>query len=110
MSKRNAVTLDAWRCHTPSLLKEILHNPTCAILEKPINIFGKMLAQVADRAIELNDPELNALMMRLTLYMQADPYVEGYSDKVYDQVLAEGRKAAEARKKKAKKELTKNRK
>jgi len=61
-----------WSCHTPNLLTEILNNPGTGILRVPFNIFGKMLAEVADRAIILDDPELNILMLRLTLYEVAD--------------------------------------
>ena len=32
------------------------------------NIFKNLLAQVAERATELNDPVLNTLMIRLNLY------------------------------------------
>jgi hypothetical protein len=62
-----------WKVHTPSLLREVLNNRGSEILSQPLNIFGRLLAQVAKRASELDDPELNILMMRLTLYEQADP-------------------------------------
>ena len=67
-----------WKCHTPNLLNEILNNNGMAIFEKPLNIFGKMLAQVADRAVEINDLELNKLMIRLSLYESADPSSNNY--------------------------------
>ena len=67
-----------WKCHTPLLLEEILKNDQCYILNKPLKIFGFMLGQVADRAVILNDPELNRLMCRLTLYSQADPESPDY--------------------------------
>lgn len=57
-----------WKVDTPSLLKEILENPECAILNKPINIFARLLAEVAVRASELNDAKMNRLMIRLNLY------------------------------------------
>lgn len=62
-----------WKVHTSSLLREVLSNPGTAILTTPINIFGNLLAQVAERAAIINDPELNIMMLRLTLYEQADP-------------------------------------
>lgn len=62
-----------WKVHTVNLLEEILKNPSCFVMAKPINIFGKLLADVAERALILNDPELNILMLRLTLYDQGDP-------------------------------------
>ncbi len=62
-----------WKVHTPSLLRETLTNPGTAILAQPFRIFGQLLAEVATRAAEIDDPKLNILMMRLTLYEQADP-------------------------------------
>lgn len=62
-----------WKVHTSSLLQEILNNPGTEILTQPLRIFGHLLAAVAERAAEIDDPELNILMLRLTLYEQADP-------------------------------------
>ena len=73
-----------WICHTPNLLKEILGNKECDILTKPLQIFGGILYQVAERAQELNDPELNALMCRLTLYSQADPESPDYDPELLE--------------------------
>ena len=39
-----------------------------AIFKIPLNIFKNLLAQVAKRAIELNDDELHCLMLKLGLY------------------------------------------
>lgn len=61
-----------WKCHTPNLLNEILSNNGTGALQKPLNIFGKLLAEVAERAAKIDDPELNLLMLRLTLYDQGD--------------------------------------
>lgn len=38
------------------------------ILKVPLNVFKKLLCQVAERAIELDDPKMNILMLRLGLY------------------------------------------
>jgi len=38
------------------------------VLKVPLNIFQNLLGQVAQRAIEINDKELNKLMIRLALY------------------------------------------
>ncbi len=65
--------MNGWKVHTPSLLTEVLNNKGAAILAQPINIFANLLAKVAERAAQIDDPELNILMMRLTLYEQADP-------------------------------------
>lgn len=67
-----------WRVHVPSLFKEILNNPGTSILRTPLRITSDILAEVASRAIELNDPKLNALMCQLTLFEQSDPYSKGY--------------------------------
>lgn len=57
-----------WKVDTPSLLKEIMNNPCTEILKIPLNIFQGILTQIAIRAIELDDKELNKLMIRLALY------------------------------------------
>lgn len=62
-----------WKVHTPQLLEEILTNKGTEILRTPLGIFGSLLHEVATRASELNDPTLNLLMLRLTLYDAADP-------------------------------------
>jgi hypothetical protein len=80
MNKTKAITKTAmyWRVHTESMLKECLVNDQTKIMARPFEIFGKILYSVADRARELNDPELNSLMCRLTLFTQADPYSPDY--------------------------------
>lgn len=62
-----------WKVHTPNLLKEIASNPQLWAVVTPLQIFANLLAEVAERAIELGDDQLNQLMLRLTLYEQADP-------------------------------------
>lgn len=77
-----------WRCHTPGLLQEILNNPGTGILKRPLQIFAGMLEEVATRAAELNDPKLNALMCRLTLYAISDPYEPEYDKDVTDKIIS----------------------
>lgn len=72
-----------WKCHTPNLLKEVMSNHGTEALAKPLEIFGHLLHRVAQRAAELNDPELNILMLRLTLYDAADPEIHSH-----DQIVA----------------------
>jgi hypothetical protein len=63
-----------WRVHTPRLLAEISScSDQSSIYRVPLSIFGGILAEVGQRAAELNDPKLNALMCRLTIYTLADP-------------------------------------
>lgn len=53
---------------TPLFLKETCENSHGGIYGVCWNIFKSLLAQVAERATELNDPVLNALMIRMNLY------------------------------------------
>jgi hypothetical protein len=61
----------SFRVDTMKLLTEIVE---CAlkenqgILKVPLNVFRNLLAQVAERASEINDPKLNILMLSLNLY------------------------------------------
>ncbi|MFJ1366645.1 hypothetical protein [Capnocytophaga canimorsus] len=57
--------------HAVNLLEEITNNALpreMGVLRIPINLFQGLLAQVAQRATELNDPKMNILMLRLGLY------------------------------------------
>lgn len=76
------ITIAAWKVHTSSLLNEILSNPGTEILHRPIQILGHLLHQVGERAAELNDPLMNELMCRLTLYSAADPESPDFSPEV----------------------------
>lgn len=79
-----------WRVHTPALLKEVMKNTGLGVLGVPMHIFGELLYKVGERASELNDPKLNALMARLTIYEVADPYSPHYDAKVVNDLLAKG--------------------
>ena len=78
-----------WKVHTPNLLKEIVKNSNQPILSIPLNILGKLLAAVGERAIAINDPKLNALMCRLTIYSIADPESPDYNPKVVKTIMKE---------------------
>lgn len=67
-----------WRVHTPNLLKEICTNPQIGVAVVGVSIFARILYALADRAKELNDPELNSICLRLTLFSQADPESKDY--------------------------------
>lgn len=75
-----------WKCHTPQLLNEILLNPGASALKQPLIIFRGILAEVAQRATELNDDKLNLLMLRLTLYSCADPLCEDYDPDIIKRI------------------------
>ena len=86
------MTAVQWKCHTPKLLDEVLNrNENMAIFSAPFSIFGKILAEVAERASELNDPQLNDLMCRLTLYEIADPYSSEYDPEALKKISEKAR-------------------
>lgn len=70
-----------WRVHVQALFKEISNNPQCSQIIIPLKILKNLLIQVAKRAIELNDLQLNQLMMRMALYEISDPTTKGYNYK-----------------------------
>lgn len=77
----------SFKIHTPRLLDEILNsNDSMGIFSVPINVFANLLAQVAQRASELNDPILNHLMCELTLYEIADPYNANYDKAMLEEI------------------------
>jgi hypothetical protein len=58
-----------WLVDTPRLITELVEgNPSGGILKQPVNIFRGLLISLAQRASEIDDPELNILMLRLNLY------------------------------------------
>lgn len=87
---KNKINLD-WKCHTPRLFEEILVNEGCSILRAPLRILLGILREVGERAIELDDDKLTALMLRLTLYSVADPSEPDYDPELVAECL---RKAA----------------
>jgi hypothetical protein len=76
-----------WRVHTPQLLGEILNNSGTGVLTVPLRILLSVLHEVAARAIQLDDHELNALMIRLTLYSVADPSSPDYDKSVVEKFI-----------------------
>lgn len=77
-----------WKVHTANLLQEVLCNKTAWVLHRPLQIFGHILHEVAGRAIELDDPELNILMLRLSLYEQGDPEKPAFDPNAIDKQKA----------------------
>lgn len=57
-----------FRVHTPNLFKELCECSGMRIYGKVMRIFLALLNDVAQRATEINDPVLNALMLKLRLY------------------------------------------
>ena len=77
-----------WRFNTPEFFREVSNNiPQMSALRAPLVIFRSLLIEVGERAIELNDPKLNALMIRLSLYSISDPYDKDYDPKLVNEIL-----------------------
>ena len=90
-----------WRVHTKGLLKEILLNLSkkeITTLHIPVKQFVSLLVDVADRAVQLNDPELDALMCRLQLYEQSDIENKTFNGKLTTKTINKGMKLRKARK------------
>jgi hypothetical protein len=80
-----------WRCHTNNLFEMVLELNTdrkqTEILIQPLNILKGLLVELGERASELNDPILNALMCRMTIYSIADPQDPEYNPVIVNEVL-----------------------
>jgi len=81
-----------WKCHLPNLFAEILNNEGTQILKTPLRLTFGLLQDVARRANEINDPELNHLMAALTLYTVADPEHKDYDKDIVEQLEKEYRR------------------
>lgn len=54
--------------NTPGFIKEVAENSGSRMYSVCWNIFQRLIAMVAERATELNDPIMNVLMLRMNLY------------------------------------------
>ena len=81
--------------HTSRLLQEIINCSGQAILYRPLQILGHLLAEVGEEAARINDPRLNALMCRLTVYAVADPDSPDYDEARVHGILAEAHRLKE---------------
>jgi len=80
-----------WRANLPGMFKEILeHNDQMSIFRQPFNIIRGILVEMGERAAQLNDPELNAIMVRLSIYDVGDPYSGHYDPKMAQKVINAG--------------------
>lgn len=67
-TKVNAFDQMTFDVNTPQFLKEAAENCENGMYAIVWNIFRQLLACVAERATELQDPVLDALMIKLNLY------------------------------------------
>lgn len=74
-----------WKVDLPSLLKEIAECSKSIPYAKTFKILAQILDVLTKRAIEINDPALNIIMLNLGLYEEAH-------DKNVDEVISQLRK------------------
>lgn len=83
---RNYVMNDmVWKVDMPRLLKEIAECSKSTPYPVTFTILASVLGILAERAIEINDPALNIIMLNLGLY-------EGAHDKNAGEVISQLRK------------------
>lgn len=70
----------SWKCDLPAFLKEVHDGSKTSPYSVTFNILFKILGVLSQRAIELNDPALNIIMLNLSLY-------EGSHSKEADEVI-----------------------
>jgi len=83
-----------WRSHVPNLFIEIIENmeKNGRAVAEPLRITYSIMQEVAMRCSEVNDPELNALMCRLTMYAIADPTNKEHFDQKKSEKLMDYRR------------------
>lgn len=62
------IPIMSWDVNTPSFIREACENCNGGMYPVCWNIFERLLAMVAERAIELDDAVMNVLMLKLNLY------------------------------------------
>lgn len=62
------IPIMSWDVDTPQFMKEACENNNGGMYAVCWNIFKNLIAMVATRATELNDPVMNVLMLKLNLY------------------------------------------
>lgn len=75
----------AWKVDLPRFLKEISECSINVPYAASFRILAQVLNVLTERAIEINDPALNIIMLNLGLY-------EGAHDKNVDEVISQLRK------------------
>lgn len=74
-----------WKVDLPKFLKEISECSTNVPYAASFRILAQVLNVLTERAIEINDPALNIIMLNLGLY-------EGAHDEKVDEVISQLRK------------------
>jgi len=80
-----------FKVDTVSLLNEIqnnaIHPKDMAALKIPFGYFRSLLNEVAKRAVEINDEDLNKLMLRMCLYSVSQTNSTDYDAELVDSIL-----------------------
>jgi len=76
-----------WRCHTPNLIHEIGDCNELGPVVPALRIFQTLLVQLSEVAIEIDNPKLNSMMVRLTLYSAGEPSNPDYNAKQIYEIL-----------------------
>lgn len=67
MSNTNDLS-NEWKVDTANLLRLLVEeNPKGSVLRQPVRLFQSLLIQLAERAIQINDKELNEILLKLCL-------------------------------------------
>lgn len=74
-----------WKVDLPKFLKEISECSTNVPYAASFRILAQVLKVLVERAIEINDPALNIIMLNLGLY-------EGAHDENIDEIISQLRK------------------
>lgn len=57
-----------WKVDTANLLRLLVEeNPKGSVLKQPVRLFQSLLIQLAERALQINDKELNEILLKLCL-------------------------------------------
>jgi len=79
-----------WKIHLPRLLSETIPGNTMdgsgGVLRQPLNILIGIMRELTERAIKINDPELNIIMCRLALYEESDPFSDNYDPEIINKL------------------------
>lgn len=73
-----------WKCDMPQLIREMFENlapkATHGVLQKPFQIMFSMFDELGRVAAEIDDPRLNCMMIRLSIYECAIPGKDGHKE------------------------------
>lgn len=86
MAKTKKTSLQ-WKVNTNGLINEVMTCGGSSTLYLPFKIFLCLLADVAKRASELNDKELNKLMLQLSLYDISNPKSKSFDQDAVEKYI-----------------------